>query len=48
LLLTGLPLLGACATLSAAAFAVVQPVALDYGEPVVYGIGLRVVTGEPL
>jgi hypothetical protein len=27
---------------------VVQPVALDYGEPVVYGIGLRVVTGEPL
>jgi hypothetical protein len=48
LLIVCLPLLAACATLSAAVYAIVQPVALDYGEPVVYGIALRVVTGQPL
>jgi hypothetical protein len=48
LLLVCLPLLAACATLSAAVYAIAQPVALDYGEPVVYGIALRIVTGQPL
>ena len=40
LLLVCLPGVAACATLSAAGYAIVQPVALDYGEPVVYGIAL--------
>ncbi len=48
LLLVCLPVAAACATLSAALYASVQPVALDYGEPVVYGIALRVSAGQPL
>src|SRR6266852_3072654 len=48
LLLVCLPLSAALATLSAAAYAIVQPVALDYGEPVVYGIALRIVRGQAL
>lgn len=38
----------ATVTLLAAAWAVVQPVGLDYAEPVVYGQALRIVSGEPL
>src|SRR5438874_483613 len=48
LLLVCLPGVAACATLSAAGYAIVQPVALDYGEPVVYGIALRSVSAQPL
>ena len=37
------------ATLAAAGWpAVVQPVGLDYAEPVVYGQAMRIVSGEPL
>jgi hypothetical protein len=48
IILTCLPLAAACATLAAGAFAVVQPVAIDYGEPIVYGQALRLLSGEPL
>ena len=48
MLLTCLPIAAACATLAAAAFAIVQPVAIDYGEPIVYGQASRIVSGEPL
>src|SRR5438445_13232192 len=48
LLLMSLPASAACATLAAAALAVVQPVAIDYGEPVVYGQASRLLTGQAL
>jgi hypothetical protein len=43
-----LPAAAAWATLSAAAAAVVRPIALDYAEPVVYGQAMRILAGEPL
>src|SRR5437588_117839 len=45
---TCLPVAATCATLAAAAFAVVRPGTLDYAEPVIYGQALRVVWGQPL
>jgi hypothetical protein len=47
-ILTCLPAAAACATLSAAAFAVKRPGALDYAEPVVYGQALRITWGQTL
>jgi len=47
-ILACLPAAAACATLSAAAVAVVRPGALDYAEPVVYGQALRITWGQSL
>jgi hypothetical protein len=43
-----LPAAAAAATLAAGAFAIGQPAAIDYGEPVVYGHAQRIVTGDAL
>jgi hypothetical protein len=40
--------LPAAATVAAAGWAVVQAVGLDYAEPVVYGLAMRLVSGETL
>src|SRR5215831_15020839 len=43
-----LPAAAALATLAAAAYSAVQPVALDYGEPIIYGQAQRLVQQQPL